>query len=94
MEHAVIACIAVDEAHILAQSKDDFRTSYGGIGAFIDALPRRPQLLALTATATVADCKTIIDSLNMRDPEVFKYPIRRDNLRLYVKMIETTAKTP
>ena len=34
--------IAVDEAHILPQSKDDFRKAYGAIGGFIRALPQRP----------------------------------------------------
>ncbi len=90
---ADVALVAVDEAHILAQSQDDFRTAYREVGAFIDALPRRPQVLALTATATPFDCRTIIESLKMRDPEVLKFPIRRDNLYIYVKALETKSKT-
>ncbi len=89
---ADVALVAVDEAHVLAQSKDDFRTAYGEIGTFINTLPDRPQVLALTATATPFDCHTIIESLKMRDPEVFKFPIRRDNLHLYVKALETKSK--
>ncbi len=92
MEYSGVSCIAVDEAHVLAQSQGDFRTAYGEIGEFINALPHRPQVLALTATATVADCKTIIESLDMRMPEVFKSPMCRDNLKLFIKVIETTAK--
>ncbi len=92
MQYAGIACIAVDEAHILAQSKDDFRTAYGEIDKFIKRLPQnRPQLLALTATATRFDSQTIIQSLDMKNPKKFITPMRRNNLSLYVKAIETTA---
>lgn len=56
---ADIALVAVDEAHILAHTQDDFRTAYGEIGEFIEHLPMRPTILAMTATATRADRKVI-----------------------------------
>lgn len=48
----ILTRIAVDEAHILPQAKDDFRKAYGKVGSFIHSLPHRPQVIALTATAT------------------------------------------
>lgn len=89
---ANVVRIAVDEAHILAQAKDDFRKAYGGIGSFIQTIPHRPQLLALTATATRHDTREIITALGMREPAVFDFPIRRDNLRLSVKRVEVPGK--
>ena len=88
LTQANIVRIAVDEAHILAQAQDDFRRAYADIGRFADTLPRRPQLLALTATATKADCRRIRDSLGMRDAKTFRTPMWRSNLRLSVKRIE------
>ncbi len=88
---ADIALIAVDEAHILAHTQDDFRTAYGEIGDFIAGLPMRPTILAMTATCTRADRKVIVDSLGMKDVNKFIAPMRRDNLGLSVKLITTTA---
>ena len=84
--------IAVDEAHILPQSKDDFRKAYGAIGGFIRALPQRPQVLALTATATRKDVARIRKSLGIPDADLFRTPMRRDNLRLYIKHIDSSGK--
>lgn len=89
---ANISRVAVDEAHILPQVKSDFRRSYGRIGEFIQSLPRRPQVLALTATATQQDTQTIRKSLKMLNVKVFNFPIRRCNLHLSVKRIESAEK--
>ena len=79
--------IAVDEAHILPQSKDDFRKAYGAIGGFIRALPQRPQVLALTATATRKDVARISKSLGIPDADLFRTPMRRDNLHIAIKCL-------
>lgn len=55
LQQTDIACLVVDEAHILAQAQDDFRRAYGEIGELISSLPYRPQLLELTAAATRQD---------------------------------------
>ena len=84
-----VARVAVDEAHILPQVKDDFRKAYGEIGTFIETLPKRPQILALTATATPNDVRRIRKSLGMSEnTKVFRSPMRRDNLRLSIKSIQ------
>ena len=90
---AKIARIAVDEAHTLLQVKDDFRKAYGRIGEFIETLPHRPQIVALTATATCGDIRRIRKSLRMyEDTRIFHAPVRRENLRLLIKNIEPSKK--
>lgn len=89
----ILTRIAVDEAHILPQAKDDFRKAYGKVGSFIDSLPRHPQVIALTATATRKDVDRIRKSLNIDNASLFHTPMRRDNLRLYIKRIEAGGKT-
>ncbi len=90
LSRADIARVAVDEAHVLPQTKDDFRQAYGKIGAFLDRLPHRPQVIALTATATKADVRRIRKSLGIPDAQLFRTPMRRDNLRLYIKRVEAS----
>ena len=89
----ILTRIAVDEAHILPQAKDDFRKAYGKVGSFIHSLPHRPQVIALTATATRKDVDRIRKSLNIDNASLFRTPMRRDNLRLYIKRIEAGGKT-
>ena len=79
--------IAVDEAHTLPQAKDDFRKAYGKVGSFIHSLPHRPQVIALTATATRNDVSRIRKSLGIPNAERFRTPLRRDNLHLCIKHI-------
>ncbi len=85
--------IAVDEAHTLPQAKDDFRKAYGKVGSFINSLPRHPQVIALTATATRRDIARIRKSLNIDNASLFRTPMRRDNLCLYIKRIGSRGKT-
>lgn len=86
----ILTRIAVDEAHILPQAKDDFRKAYGKIGSFIDSLPRHPQVIALTATATRNDVARIRKSLGIPNAERFRTPLRRDNLHLCIKNIDNS----
>lgn len=85
----ILTRIAVDEAHILPQAKDDFRKAYGKIGRFISSLPRHPQVIALTATATRRDVCRIRKSLDIPNAALFRTPMRRDNLHLYIKRIDS-----
>ena len=47
-----ISLLAVDEAHCISQWGNDFRPSYQQINGFLNELPVRPPVCALTATAT------------------------------------------
>ena len=86
----ILTRIAVDEAHILPQAKDDFRKAYGKVGSFIHSLPHRPQVIALTATATRNDVSLIRKSLCIPNAERFRTPLRRDNLHLCIKNIDNS----
>ena len=90
---SILSRIAVDEAHILPQAKDNFRKAYGKIGSFINSLSLHPQVIALTATATRKDVARIRKSLNIDNASLFRTPMRRDNLRLYIKRIDSSGKT-
>lgn len=85
---ARLSRIAVDEAHVLSQAKDDFRKAYGKIGKFIQMFPQRLQVLALTATATRKDVSRIRKSLGIPDADLFRTPMRRNNLHLSIKRLD------
>lgn len=82
-----VARLAVDEAHILPEAMLGFRKSYGRIGDFLSSLPKRPQVIACTATATPKVRKQILQALGAPDAEVFTLPVRRENLHLQIKKI-------
>ncbi len=87
-----IPLIAVDEAHCVSQWGQDFRPSYLGIRDFIEELPQRPVLIALTATATdtvKADIRTL---LGLRDPQTAVTGYDRPNLRFGVEKLSTKDK--
>ncbi len=90
--HADIALVAVDEAHCVSQWGQDFRSSYLGIGDFIDALPDRPTLAAFTATATERVRRDIIQMLRLRDPEVVVTGFDRTNLYFDILKLGTRDK--
>lgn len=85
--------VVVDEAHILPQVEHAFRKDYRRIGPFIESLPKHPQVLAFTATATVSDLNYIAERLCMRDPKRLLFPVRRKNVKIYVKKITIRDKT-
>lgn len=92
VQRGVVRRIAVDEAHTFVTWGEDFRPSFKRAEAFLSELrkmPQRPQLLALTATATATvrrGLRRAIFGLASRDPdllvEVRRNPIRTD-LALY-----------
>ena len=80
-----IALLAVDEAHCISQWGNDFRPSYQRIREFIDALPTRPPVCALTATATRQVREDIERSLGLRDPFCVVASFDRPNLSFLVE---------
>lgn len=84
--------VVIDEAHILAEVKNDFRPAYGEIGKFISNLQDRPQVIALTATATKENISEIKNSPNIDACKDFRFPMRRANLELYIKRIDSNKK--
>lgn len=90
--HTHVRRIAVDEAHILPQVEHGFRKAFRRIGKLVAALPVRPQVLALTATATPQDMQRIEKSLRMADTARCIFSIRRENIRLCLKKIEVHGR--
>ncbi|MEC4183891.1 DNA helicase RecQ [Adlercreutzia sp. R21] len=90
---AAIPFVAVDEAHCVSQWGQDFRPSYLAVGDFIAALPTRPVVAALTATATERVRADIVRLLGLREPALTVTGFDRPNLRFAVERCEARRKT-
>ena len=75
-----ISMVAVDEAHCISQWGHDFRKSYLEIPNFMRNIGQRPQILALTATATKKVRKDIEDKLSLNNPFVYVHGFDRENI--------------
>lgn len=89
---APIPLVAVDEAHCVSQWGQDFRPSYLRIGMFIEQLPTRPTVAALTATATERVRADIVRLLGLRDPYQAVTGFDRSNLHFSVERLEPNKK--
>jgi ATP-dependent DNA helicase RecQ len=76
--------IAVDEAHCIAEWGHDFRPAYLKIKKIREIFPKA-NVLALTATATKKVREEIISSLVLREVEIFRKSLKRENLVYKVK---------
>jgi len=79
-----IPLVAVDEAHCISQWGHDFRPSYRHIQQMINSLPQRPNVLALTATATPRVREDICHLLNIDDRNTIITGFERVNLSFSV----------
>ena len=87
---ANVPLVAVDEAHCVSQWGQDFRPSYQAIAGFVNSLPSRPPVMALTATATAKVRADITSLLGLRNPVVQVSGFDRPNLRF--ACLELTPK--
>ncbi len=86
-----VALLAVDEAHCISQWGNDFRPSYQRIIEFIQALPTRPPVMALTATATRRVREDIAAALGLADPFSVVASFDRPNLSFSVERPQSGA---
>ncbi len=85
-----IALVAVDEAHCLSQWGHDFRPDYMRLGEALAQLDR-PQVIALTATATPEVRGDILKTLALRDPYVVIRGFERPNLSLNIAQTKNSG---
>ena len=74
-----VSLFAIDEAHCISEWGHDFRPDYLRLREAV-ALPDPPQVLALTATATVDVQRDIVQQLGRPDMQPFVYGFDRPNL--------------
>ncbi|MFS0576718.1 ATP-dependent DNA helicase RecQ [Sporosarcina sp. 179-K 3D1 HS] len=75
-----LCCITIDEAHCISQWGFDFRPDYLRLGDFFSSLPKRPPVLALTATANGRVTKDIARYLQLTQPAIIRQSIDRPNI--------------
>jgi len=83
-----VKLLAVDEAHCISEWGHDFRPDYSRLGVFRRQFGN-PTTIALTATATDAVRRDIVEQLNLRDPRTFITGFARPNLFYEVKFPHT-----
>ena len=86
-----VALFVVDEAHCVSQWGHDFRPAFLGLRRAVESLGR-PPVLAVTATATAAVEKNVIQELALRDPVTVRRSAQRANLHLSVTVVNEDAE--
>ncbi|RSK28085.1 DNA helicase RecQ [Bacillus sp. HMF5848] len=79
-----ISIVAIDEAHCISQWGHDFRPSYRYINQMITDLPKKPIVIALTATATPKVIDDICGQLHIPQDNTIVTGFERNNLRFSV----------
>lgn len=86
MKKTEIDFVVIDEAHCVSQWGHDFRPAYLSVGESIKSLGS-PPVLALTATATDQVADDIKKQLGLKELEVFRSSIFRENLHFEAKVL-------
>ncbi|HWK23200.1 MAG TPA: DNA helicase RecQ [Ureibacillus sp.] len=79
-----VPLIAIDEAHCISQWGHDFRPSYRTISSLVSLWPKKPTVIALTATATPSVSEDICSLLHINQDDSFITGFSRDNLSFKV----------
>ncbi|GAB2027113.1 DNA helicase RecQ [Lactovum odontotermitis] len=84
IQNLKIDLVAIDEAHCISQWGHDFRPSYRAFAKRLKELPKKPTVLALTATATPRVAADIQQVLGISPENTVKTAFLRKNLRFEV----------
>ncbi|MDQ2698369.1 MAG: DNA helicase RecQ [Actinomycetota bacterium] len=84
LERAPIALFAIDEAHCVSQWGHDFRPDYLGLSVLHERWPAVPRI-ALTATATAATRREIVERLDLGGAEQFVSSFDRPNIQYRIE---------
>ena len=87
-----VAQIVVDEAHVIHEWGEDFRTEYKHLGRIRPLFPEVP-VLALTATATAHTRAKILKTLDLQAVEVVKFSVFRPKLYLCRCQVQGTPES-
>ncbi len=87
-----INSVAIDEAHCISLWGHDFRPLYVKIKDWLTTLKKRPQVIALTATATTTVQKEISEFLDLQRPIVINQSAVRNNLAIQVLLRNSPTK--
>lgn len=87
-----VAQIVVDEAHVIHEWGEDFRTEYKHLGRIRNLFPEVP-VLALTATATDHTRAKILKTLDLQEVEEVKFSVFRPKLYLCRRQVEGTSES-
>lgn len=90
LSRCAVSLLAVDEAHCISEWGHDFRPSFRRIAKVSQRLGR-PQVVALTATATPTVRSDIARQLSLRQPRVIVGGFDRSNLHYAVRPCRTDA---
>ena len=83
LERGRIALFAIDEAHCVSQWGHDFRPEYLGLSMLHERWPDVPRI-ALTATATQATRREIVERLALGEARQFVASFDRPNIRYHI----------
>jgi ATP-dependent DNA helicase RecQ len=84
LDRAPIALFAIDEAHCVSQWGHDFRPDYLQLSMLHERWPAVPRI-ALTATATVATRREIVQRLELGDARQFVSSFDRPNIQYRIE---------
>jgi ATP-dependent DNA helicase RecQ len=84
LDRAPIALFAIDEAHCVSQWGHDFRPDYLGLSVLHERWPAVPRI-ALTATATAATRREIVERLDLGGAQQFVSSFDRPNIQYRIE---------
>jgi ATP-dependent DNA helicase RecQ len=84
LQRGQLSVIAIDEAHCVSQWGHDFRPDYLALGDLADRFPGVPRM-ALTATATPATAREIVERLHLPDARRFIASFDRPNIQYRIE---------